>query len=276
MDVYTVIRASLRRWYVLVPLLVLVGVATAFQARGAAPTYSQSAQLLLTGRATVSDPQGGTYVNPIGGSSTVLAVLVPRLNSNAFISATSVDGAYVTAAAQTKAPVLVLTSQGSSASATSAALGRALADAPQELKKLQSDLSVNAAVTSTLTPNVVDFRPIANYPSRTRSVIITALVGVVLAIVLADLTDVLIRRRSRRVATRSLESVTEDRLAPMPGPAGPPSTVAQPLLATDGPTGPSTAAQVPSYRDTHDKALTTPVVGRRRRRAGGVNVARRS
>ena len=203
MDLSAVTRACLRRWYV---VLVVVGLAAVGCLRlytQAEPQYSVTASVvvvpspeLIAARNPTSATLGNTQTPFGNGGATLAKVLADTLNSVRGRAALLPAGTGLAAGWDPETSTLVtLTASGTSADSARAAMTNVLSGASGVLADVQvaAGTPQNQLYVAT-TGTAPDF-PVQSFPDRLRSVVATALAGLVVAVVLAVVLDSLLLRR---------------------------------------------------------------------------------
>ena len=218
MDVFTLVRACGRRWYVFLPLIILTAVAALLQAQSVKPVYGEARHLLVVapaGRSVSTKPTTSIVVNPLGSSDTALAALVQRLNSadvSVLIPVKTASAGYVATSTQGNVALLSLQSKGGSAAEATEILTVLQAQATRQLAYVQARVGAPRSQFFRLVLLSSDGAPAATYPSRTKSTVIVALAGFLASVLIAELVDVLmLRRRERRRERRRTRDLDQSR-----------------------------------------------------------------
>jgi hypothetical protein len=193
-DVFSVVRACLRRWYVFIPLLIVTGVMCVVQFQDAVPQYTRGASYLVVAPAATADST--QTPNPLASASNAVEALVTRLNAPDVASEVAkVDPtSAATAVAAPKGTIILLSVVGSSPEGTASALEVYSGVANAAFIELQR--SVNAP-----TDNYFQLVPLsgtglsADYPTRSRSVGLIAVGGLALSALVTQLVDAIVLRR---------------------------------------------------------------------------------
>ncbi len=201
MDVFSLVRACLRRWWVFVPLLAIAAAVTVLQGRDIKPTYSESAQMIVVppSATPITNPNGTlAAVNPLGATSTVQAVLVVQMNSARVAQTVAeVAGGSFAVGAEKSAGILTVTASAPTARRTRATLAAAIAQVPTELAALQSTFGTSRVLYYQSHLLNTDAGPSAIYAHRGRNIVLIALAGVIVSVIVAQLVDfALLRRRA--------------------------------------------------------------------------------
>ncbi|KQS68840.1 hypothetical protein [Modestobacter sp. Leaf380] len=202
MDVIELLRACVRRWYVLLPVFAVFAVAAVGLFDASRPAYRVSASVTvvpspgLSAARDITAPEGVTPdTNPFG-SPVVLAVLVSRNLGLAEVSSQLPTGSALVAEWDGRRPTLISleTTSGDAAGAQ-----QAMATAEAATRRLLEQLQAERGVPSEITFQAVggeglDF-PVRITPDRQRMTIVTLAAGVLTAITLSTVLDVGLRRR---------------------------------------------------------------------------------
>ncbi|RLK47944.1 hypothetical protein C7474_2543 [Microbacterium telephonicum] len=214
MNLAETLRGLRRRWYIVVP-----GIVLAIAIAGAAwvsigPAYERSArQLLIPGETSV--PEGGNpylYIGGLSQAADVVVLAVGSANTLADVAerypGTDVQ---VTRDTSTASPVIVVTATGPSDAAVGAVVGWLVDDTAAVLDRLQDEQGIAADNRISVNTITVDDHSTVQQKNR---LTMTALVGagvVVVTIIAASLIDGLLisRARRRRVAPASPTTAAE-------------------------------------------------------------------
>lgn len=204
MDLSTVARACLRRFYVVLVVVGLAGYAAAVFYRDAQPAYSVSASVVVVPSASLTAIRAaGPSANPFNATSgpTTLATLTAASLNTAVVQSTFMpDGAGLVAGWDSESGQLVtLTSSGGSVSAAQAAIEAAIGQTGPVLERIQVDAGTPVDQLYVASQGAPVDLPRQTYPDRLRTVVATVLAGVLVAVVLAVVLDsILLRRRASR------------------------------------------------------------------------------
>lgn len=213
MNVADTLRALIRRWYIVVPGLLLAAAVAVGAWVAVKPAYERSAtQLLLPGEGVM--PEGAT--NPflfLGGLSQATDVLVRTLSSGETVE--EVVGRYpgteveVRRDPTTSGPVVWTTVTAQSDADAAGALEAMLAQAESALARLQTEQNVRARDEITITTLTQDTE--STPQQRTRMVLAAGAgaAAVAATLVVASLVDGLARRRGGRGGNRRKMSAHE-------------------------------------------------------------------
>jgi hypothetical protein len=232
-DFFDTLVLLCRRWYVVVPMLVLTVVATFFAYSSSASTYSATSSVLLAVPPTPLTPTSvnGTVITPCSQnpycSSDQLQSLgnVVSLAMNDPVRAASVlrgnaSSSYkVILSPDDRSPILDVSATAHSSAGASAALKAVLGAVRDELRQRQSDVGVKPA-NFIAAQAVVTTPPKVQSGGKIRSALVTLGIGLALTLMTAFLVDALLSSRRRRKTPHVAESEpygkaeNEDRLIP--------------------------------------------------------------
>jgi len=208
-------KALLRRWYLFVVVLALSAGATWAIASRLPDTYRASASIVLIPPDTTLGDTGNPYLF-LGGLQQSVDVLTRDLGSEQIRSAmkkkAGSSATYeVSADFATSAPIVVVTTEASTATAAQGMLDAVVAQVPVSLAGLQTALSVtgNAQITTQLISQ--SEKPEAIMSSKYRALVVVAGGLAVLGILLVGMIDgLLLRRRQRKLAVSEPAEVLDD------------------------------------------------------------------
>jgi hypothetical protein len=201
MNTAEILRGLLRRWYVVVPGILLSVILALLAWTHVAPTYERSArQLLLPG--AVSIPEKGNPYLYIGGLSQAADVVVLAMGSNNVLSEIAEEHpgakAAITRDTSTSSPVIVITVTAPSDAETVKVLDALVKRTPAVLTGLQDQEHIAADNRITVNTITVDSTSTVQEKQRVTVAAGVAGGGIVLSIVVAALLDGLIISRRRR------------------------------------------------------------------------------
>lgn len=210
MDVFTLARACVRRWYVFVPLLVITAVVSLVQARGIKPLYGRSAVVVLLPSNSVPkvDPSARAQpINPLTSVGVAQSALITRLSSgNAAVriaNATNGTGGYGLAGQKGGGGQITVAALGSTPAIASGTLAAVLRQARTQLRDLQAAVRAPSGSYFKIYLLNRDVDVSKSYPQRSRNIVLIALAGVLLSILLTQLADYLFGvRTARRLYSR--------------------------------------------------------------------------
>lgn len=232
MDLFDVARSCLRRWYVVVPLLLI----TLWYAYGSykdvKPVYYSQAVISLAPPSSRVDqslpgaqvPRNGLL--DVGGATLIANIAAYTLHNPATVERVVAEGGqpnYITrmfpvAPTQQQMPLIMIEATEDTPADATKTVELVIAEADPALKDLQrqarvpDDQMVQSFVVAP--PSV----PAAAMPSRTRSAISIVVAGTGLSILLAVLVDVVAARRKRRTKNKSDTAPPETTAAPPASP----------------------------------------------------------
>jgi hypothetical protein len=247
LDLFDVARSCARRWYVFIPLLLIVGWFSYDVYSSVKPVYYGNAVVGLTPPNTkiynapqgVSLPRNGLL--EIGGADLIANMAAVGLREPAAVSRVVAGGGqadYVSKlfpvpANTSPLPLVMIESTAADPAATTRTLELVIAQADVTLRDLQQEARVPE--DQMVTPFVVSppSTPAAGMPARTRSTMAIFVAGAGLAVLLTVVVDVLlVRRRAKRVrGLPSAEDAEEPKSAHSPTNANEPN---QPTTAPEG------------------------------------------
>lgn len=201
MNTAEILRGLLRRWYVVVPGVLLSAALALTAWTSIGPSYERTArQLLLPG--TTSIPEGGNPYLYIGGLSQAADVVVLALGSNNVLDEIAQEHpdveVEVTRDTSTSSPVIVITVTGPSDAEAEAVLDVLVDRTAVVLTDLQDQEQIAADNRITVNTVTVDGQSVVQQKDRMITAAGVAVGGVVVSIVLAALVDGLVVSRRRR------------------------------------------------------------------------------
>jgi len=278
MDLFTILGAIFRRWYVTLPVMLVAGF-LAFQSYQSVPAvYSSSASVTVLQPVAPPppppDPVTGEVVlpyetNPYSGPNLAAAVLARNLNSASFEDGLGLDAELnqtVEADPARSDPIIQVIATAESPAAVEAILTDATARAATILDTFQAEAGATEGARFTLAPAVPTDKVEDVTPSRLRTAGAIVVIGLGLAAALATLLDMGLDRRAstqhpqrprhparhesaltRRLSDRPVTAVLRRRAAPPAVTAAAGATIATPgaTTATAGPSAP-TPAEAPT------------------------------
>ncbi|MGU3432745.1 hypothetical protein ACNHUS_06970 [Actinomycetes bacterium M1A6_2h] len=226
MDLFDVFKISARRWYVVLPILLIAGYYAYQSYSNVKPVYYSSVSIGIVLPSVKEVPAQATTETPAivesngladsGGVSLLANFLSIGLKDNSLRSQVAEQGGYTTYQAEVFAlptagqlPIVVVSSTGGSRDRVSTTMELVLAQAEPTLKNLQAGAGVPESRMASAYPLSVIPDPIGSLPSRTREAGAIAAAGIVIALVAGVLTDAVIKRIStiRRRKSDSREPV---------------------------------------------------------------------
>lgn len=220
MDVWSLTRAALRRWYVLLPGLGLAAVLTVLAGQSVAPEYETTGSALL-----VPPPFQATRSNPYDTPSApeALRLIVSSSETRARLAAQGLDPSYEVVVTN-RTPIFTVRVRASSMQLALATGAGVFASLMQELERGQGALAIPAQARARL--QIIDapdsVTSITSGATRVQAVV--ALLGFVLSITAAVVCDdlLLLRRLRQRPApahaARDHNASEQSRQAPAPVP----------------------------------------------------------
>ncbi len=196
MDVWSLTSAALRRWYVLLPALLVTGLLTLSAGRSIAPEYETSGAVLLIPPSTVTGPN-----NPYAASSgpEALGIIISGSEVRARLAASGLEPSYEVTVAR-RSPIFTVKVRSNERERT-LETGAAVIDAlKQELVRGQREFGVPqvAMVTVKVLDAPDTLGVISSGATRVKAVV--GLLGVIVSVGLAVTSDdvVLLFRRRRQ------------------------------------------------------------------------------
>ncbi|WP_299576146.1 hypothetical protein [uncultured Williamsia sp.] len=213
MDLFDVLRACARRWFVFIPL-VAISIAIAYNNySGVTPVFFGNVSVGLTAPSTKTQQTsstGSVQVNSnglvdAGGVSYLATLVATAMDEPSTREAVRAAGGTLdyntklfTAPVGTQIPILVIDASGASGRAVQETLRAAVAQAEPVAQSVQSDAGVPAANQyRALTPAEIP-TPGGGYPSRTREALATILGGILISVVVTVAVDAILAYVARR------------------------------------------------------------------------------
>lgn len=241
MDLAEIARVMRRRWYVLLPGLLLTVALTAGAYLKVPVTYtSQSTVVLLNSQKATVAFGGNPFLSTQIALNGMADSLARSLNSDAAVAHLKSEGATATTSAKLAdnavGPLLWLTASGTDKKAVLAADKLFTTYAAERLDEFQSQQSVAPQALIRMATIVPPQNPVAQTKTRYEYLALAAVMGVVLSMVATFYVEA---RRRGPVARPA-----EPEAAPT-GPAGPPQADAPAPASTEGPPPAEEAPAVP-------------------------------
>ncbi|MBD8061606.1 hypothetical protein [Oceanitalea stevensii] len=223
MDVWQITVATLRRWYIFLPLLALTAGAVQVVGAGVAPEYEVAGTALITpGSAPAPVP------NPYGGEDQANAAVAIVLNSAEMRARVQAEGLLPSyeVASRSRSTIMTVSVRGGDADQAEVTADFVFGLAVEELEQRQSSAGIPPAAQYGLDVLAAPSLQAVVYDGKLQVQAITGLLGASLALVVAVLFDDIVglvrRRRARRRGAAALpdEPVT-DGLPAWPEDAGP-------------------------------------------------------
>ena len=203
MDVWRITVATLRRWYIFLPLLALTAAAVYVVGQGVQPEYEVSGTALVTpGRAPSPVP------NPLGGEQQASAAMAIVLNSTDVRSRVQDEGLLsgYSVSGQSRTTIMNVNVRGDDADLAVATGRHVMELAAQELADRQSDAGIPAAAQYGLDVLAAPALVGVEYDGKMQVQAVTGLLGASVALLVSVLFDDIVglfrRRRARRAAAR--------------------------------------------------------------------------
>ncbi|KAE8764891.1 hypothetical protein [Georgenia thermotolerans] len=243
MDLFSIVGACLRRWYVTVPLVAVAGWLALQSYKSVEPVYTASASVVVlpslqqtAGTADQPDaaPEPENPYAGQGGAQFAAAVLGRNINSSVFRDRLGVEGLTsesVKAQKSESQPIVTIDATQSSPEAVYALLDKIAAEAAVVLDEVQESAGAPPNTHYRLAPAVPAGAVEDITPSRLRAAGAIAVVGCGVAAAAATVADLMLARRPRR-ARRGRHGAAA---AGLPAPAGDdgPSTAKEPATAEE-------------------------------------------
>ncbi|PSL04730.1 hypothetical protein CLV30_105197 [Haloactinopolyspora alba] len=226
MDVWRITVAALRRWYVLLPLLALTGVAVITAGNGVAPEYEAHTSAMITParvEAAVPNPYG-----ELDSANAALGIVLDSAESRRAIQQQGLDAAYEIGA-ESRSALFQIASRADDPEIAERTGAAVLELARQELATRQTEAGLNEAARYSLAvlepPAVVS----TVQTGKTRVQAVVGVLGAGLSLLVAVLFDDIVglvrrfrsnRTRSRAATTTSAapwDGVSSTRAAPWDG-----------------------------------------------------------
>jgi hypothetical protein len=275
MDLFGILGACLRRWYVTVPLLLVTAGFAAQSYRTVEPVYSGTVSLVVlpslkqaNGAQTESEDTSGR--NPYsgqGGARFAVAVLARNVNSPAFrsrlgLAPTSTE--LVQAETGSQQPIIQIDAQSSTPEAVYSLLDRASEQAGVVLNEFQAEAGAPADTRYRIAPGVPAGGVVDVTPSRLRVSGAIAVVGFGLAAALATVLDIVLMQRRKRQDAAGRDSLREQEAAQVPQAVETPQTTEKPQTPAPVEPEPDTpaGAGVPPQRPARERDVVEPAMAR--------------
>lgn len=217
MDVWRLTVAVLRRWYILLPLLALTGVAALEAGQGIRPQYEVAATAMVVPGSTPAEVQ-----NPYGGlddAAQVLAIVLTSNESRAAIAEQGLNPGYTVAAAS-RSTIVSFSVQDAAPDVGIATLQAVMAAAADELSSRQSEAGLSDTAQYGIDTLQAPSVSAVVADGKTRIMAIIGLLGAALSFLAAVLFDDIVglikrwrrKRRDKRTAQKR-QSVSKVRTA---------------------------------------------------------------
>lgn len=199
MDFWEFLRILLRRWYVVVPvLLVAAGLGVTLPER-VPPTYTATGTMLVVG-----PNDGATEVdNPfravgLGGNAEALAILAGDKASKSAVESAGLSTAYSVEQVSLNSPTLVVEAEAGSPEAATETVDFLIDEISTRFEALQAGAAVEPPAFLQVQRLSGEAVPAAVYTGRLRTLLLIAVVGVVTAAMAALAVEGWARRSGRR------------------------------------------------------------------------------
>ncbi len=216
MDVWRITVATLRRWYIFLPLLALTLGAVHVVGQGVQPEYEVSATALITpGRAPAEVP------NPYGGSTQAneaVAIVLNSVETRAHVEAQGLVPTYEVST-QARTTIMNLSVRGPNSDQTVATAHYVIELAVRELSDRQSAGGLPPASQYGLDILADPAIVAVAYDGKLQVQAVTGLLGASLSLLVALLFDDIVGLYRRRRDRRRAQSTAQDSDAPVAGPA---------------------------------------------------------
>ena len=235
MDLFDVLKACIRRWYIFVPIIAITAAIGYMNYSSVKPVYYARTSISLAGPSVKFQPpatlEGQTISTngliDAGGVSLLANILASVLSDGPTREQVSNSGgtASYSAFMQSSAvgaqqiPVLTVQSSGSNPQSVARTLQLAVAQAGPVLKNIQAAAQVPTSTMFTVLPVTNLPEPVGSYPSRTRKLGSTLVGGLLVAVIASAGVDAAVeavrrRRRSRDDATEPTIGAGDTQPAP--------------------------------------------------------------
>ncbi len=223
MDLFTIVGASLRRWYVTLPVLLVALVGAGFAYRSVAPLYTSSVSVaVLPSTPTPAapgeeeTPAGENPYSGSGGARFAAAVLARNINTGTYRDSVGLGGrsdVTFSAEASSQQPMIRIDATGPSAKSVLDTLDRVAGQAGVVLNQFQVSAGASKETLYRLAVAVPADTVSDITPSRWRNAGAIIAAGLVVAASLATALDVMLRRRPgrNRAARRNPPGSDDDR-----------------------------------------------------------------
>ncbi len=208
MDVWRITVATLRRWYIFLPLLALTAGAVQVVGAGVAPEYEVAGTALITpGSAPAPVP------NPYGGEQQANVAVAIVLNSAEMRARAQAEGLLPSyeVGTQSRSTIMTVTVRGGDAEQAAETAGFVFGLAVEELEARQSAAGIPPAAQYGLDVLAAPSLMAVAYDGKLQVQAVTGLLGASAALVVAVLFDDIVglvrRRRARRRARAAVPSV---------------------------------------------------------------------
>lgn len=203
MDLAEIVRVMRRRWYVMLPGLLLTAVLVAGAYRAVAPTYrSQSTVVLLNSQKATVAFDGNPYLSTQLSLNGMADSLARNLNSD--VSLTELKSRGATATTQAKiadnalGPLLWLTASGTDQRAVLATDRLLTSYAAERLRQFQTQQDVAPQAMIRMATIVSPQNPVAQTKTRTEYLALAGLMGLVISLVATFYVEARLRSTGRR------------------------------------------------------------------------------
>ena len=237
MDLFTTIRILLRRWYVVLPALLLTAGGAAFTMKAVSPSYEATGAVVLLGPATAGAPVVGEPtpppVNPYlefgGALETTGEILSRSLMSEATVERLAKQGATATyevgTGSEGGSPIVNVIATGPDEADAKRTVSIVIAEVREELKRRQEAAGAPASQFIRVEDVTVPTHATKMAGSTLRAVAAVMALGLALSFGLGFMAEAIaVRRAGRRAAQLSAPAASTPARSAIPEPP-PPGTV---------------------------------------------------
>lgn len=240
MDLWELLKVMARRWYVVVPVLIVTAIVAITLPPTIDPEYRASGTMILVGPAGTAAELNPFLTAGLGTNAEASAIVVQSPNSKAVVAEQGLSTDYEV---QADGPVLVITASAESPSQAVDTVTFVEELLNAQLVDLQTQAAVPAEAQLSVVPLIPEVVATPVYQSRLRVTILTVVIGVLTAVLVAMAVEGLSRHRSgarrpRRESRRSRESRRP-----------PAAESAQPARATPAPEADNVTTSAPDERE---------------------------
>lgn len=204
MDVWGITLATLRRWYVCLPVLVAAGLLALAAGQSASPEYEATGTAMYTPPRLTPDRESPTIANPFSneeGANSAITVVLNGPSTREAIAELGLDGT-VTVSQTARSPIFTVRAVSSDQATALAIVDEVIDIASDELTARQTEAGIVAQYSIGLhvlaAPSITDIDN--NTAIRVQAVILAlgAAAAVTLAVLFDDIVGLIRRRRQRR------------------------------------------------------------------------------
>ncbi len=218
MDLLTLLRVLLRRWYIVLPAMILTAIATVQTYSAIAPRYTSSGSMVLLNPSAAVDEKTGRanpYVGNLGVATSVVTTIITSPANARRLEAEGLMGEF-TVAPDPASGIIIVTVEADAAEAASAgavivmdAFSDLLAERQKELGVPSSILVTTQVVTPASDPSTLN-------GSKIRAALALLAVGVAFTLVLTFAIEGVARRRAKASRVAAPAPVRRDHSAECP------------------------------------------------------------